>query len=411
MIIAQSMEARPTILQVLPRLEAGGVERGTLEIAAAIQQAGYTPVVASSGGPLVSKLPKLGARHIQLPLDSKNPLRMYLNAKALYREIKEKNISLVHARSRAPAWSAYYAAKWANVPFMTTFHGLYSQEGRFKAFYNSVMVKGARVIAVSNCVKEHILSHFNTVDPSGIRVIPRGVDFNVFDPSKVGTDRVAQLIKAWRLPEESVPIIFCPGRISRIKGQHLLIEALSHLKDEHFLCIIAGNDTGHETYRESLEEQIREAGLDGKARIAGNVSAMTEAYMLSHLVVVPSIKPESFGRVAIEAQAMGKLVVATNHGGAQETIVPNETGYLVAPEDAQAMAEAIRFALGLDEDTKLAMGQYAREHVLAKFTTQQMQDKTIAVYRELLDEAPATVTPVPVDAPINDPSATALSVA
>lgn len=381
------MEKQPAILQVLPRLESGGVERGTVEIAQATVQAGLRSFVASSGGPLVHRITRLGGTHLELPLASKNPLQMYQNATALYKYIQNHGINIVHARSRAPAWSAYYAAKWAGVPFLTTFHGIYGDESKFKRLYNRVMVKGELVIAVSQFVQNHIISEY-AVDPARIRLIPRGVDFTLFDEKLVGTQRVAQLIQEWRLPEETVPIIFCPGRISRIKGQHLLIEALSHIKHLNFLCIIAGNDSGHENYREEVEELTRAYGLESKVRFVGNTSFMTEAYTLSQLVVVPSIKPESFGRVAIEAQAMGKLVVATDHGGARETIIPNETGYLVPADQPKVMAEAIEYALGLDAGTAKAMGEFAKRHVRENFTSQQMQDKTIAVYGELLAHHP-----------------------
>ena len=381
----------PAILQVLPRLESGGVERGTVEITQATVKSGFKSFVASSGGPLVHKITRAGGTHLELPLASKNPFVIYRNATLLYRHIKNHDIKVIHARSRAPAWSAYYAAKWANIPFLTTFHGIYGDESHFKRLYNKVMVKGKLVIAVSQFVQQHIIQNYK-IDPSKIRLIPRGVDFSLFDEKLVGPQRVAQLIKEWRLPEESVPIIFCPGRISRIKGQHLLIEALSHIKHLNFICIIAGTDAGHEHYREEVEELTRSHGLEGKVRFAGSTGFMTEAYTLSQLVVVPSIKPESFGRVAIEAQAMGKLVVATDHGGARETIIPNETGYLVPNDQPKIMSEAIAYALSLDAETAKAMGEYAKKYVRENFTSQKMQDKTIAVYHELLGSAqePAT---------------------
>lgn len=377
------MEKNPAILQVLPRLESGGVERGTIEITQAIVDAGMRAFVASSGGVLSSKISRVGGTHLTLNLASKNPIVIYQNAYRLLRFIQTHNISLIHARSRAPAWSAYYAAKWAGIPFVTTFHGIYGTESRFKKAYNSIMVRGVRVIAVSQFVVEHITKEYG-VEPEKIRLIPRGVDFSTFDAKHVAAERVVNLIRAWRLPDDPVPIIFCPGRMTRIKGQHLLIEALALMKDAHFLCIIAGSDAGHEYYREELEELIRTHDLAGQVRITDSTPCMTEAYTLSHLVVVPSIKPESFGRVAIEAQAMGRLVVATDQGGARETIIANETGYLVPPENPAAMAEAIRFALSLDEDTKRAMGSFAHAHVAEHFSTQQMQDRTIAVYQELL---------------------------
>jgi glycosyltransferase involved in cell wall biosynthesis len=378
------MKAMPTILQVLPRLQSGGVERGTVEIAEAITRAGMRALIASSGGPLTAKITRLGGTHVELPLASKNPWVMYRNAVALYQLIRREKVEVVHARSRAPAWSAFYATKWARVPFVTTFHGVYSTEGLFKKYYNAIMTRGARVIAVSQFVEAHLREEYG-VEESRIRLIPRGVDFAQFDAAKIMPARVAELIKSWRLPEDTTPIIFCPGRITRIKGQHVLIQALSLLRQENFLCIIAGDDVGHESYREEMEEQVVKSGLEGKVRFVSNTNAMAEAYQLSQLVVVPSIKPESFGRVAIEAQAMGRLVVATDHGGARETIVNNETGYLVPPENALAMAEAIRFALALDANTREAMAKFAQAHVRKHFTSQQMQDKTIAVYRELLE--------------------------
>jgi glycosyltransferase involved in cell wall biosynthesis len=266
---------------------------------------------------------------------------------------------------------------------MTTFHGIYGLESGLKKRYNSVMVKGERVIAVSNFVRDHILSEYK-IDPVKVRTIPRGVDFNLFDESRILPGRIEQLSRHWQVEDNFLPILFCPGRISRIKGQHVLIEALAQLNDLQFLCIIAGTDKGHEDYREELEELIRAKNLVGKVRIADSTNFMAEAYTLSSLVVVPSTQPESFGRVAIEAQAMGKLVIATDHGGARETIVPNETGYLVPPGNPTMMAEAIRFGLNRDERVVMAMADFARQHVRRHFSSAEMKAKTIDVYRELL---------------------------
>jgi glycosyltransferase involved in cell wall biosynthesis len=341
------------------------------------------PLVASAGGALIPHITYAGGEHITMPLERKNPLIIRQNAWRLYRLIKARNISIIHARSRAPAWAAYYAAKWAGIPFMTTFHGIYGTESTMKKRYNSVMIKGARVIAVSHFVKEHILATY-PVDPTIIRTIPRGVDFSVFDERKLIPDRIQQLTKSWGLFDNFSPVILCPGRISRIKGQHVLIEALSKLGDVPFLCIIAGSDIGHEDYRDELQDLIRARGLEGKVRLASSTNFMAEAYTLSSLVVVPSVQAESFGRVAIEAQAMGRLVIATDHGGARETIVNNETGYLVPPNDPEMMAEAIRYALSRDETITKAMGVFAQRHVRTHFSSALMKDDTIAVYRELL---------------------------
>lgn len=377
------MSEQPVILQVLPRLESGGVERGTVEITAAIREAGMKALVASAGGALIPHITYAGGEHITMPLERKNPLIIRQNAWRLYRLIKARHVSVIHARSRAPAWAAYYAAKWANIPYMATFHGIYGTETGLKKKYNAVMVKGARVIAVSQFVRDHILETYG-VDPAIIRTIARGVDFTVFDDTKLIAERIAQLTKSWGLFDSFEPVILCPGRISRIKGQHILIEALATMKDLSFQCIIAGSDIGHEDYREELQDLIRQHRLEGKVRIASATQFMAEAYTLSSVVVVPSSQPESFGRVAIEAQAMGRVVVATDHGGARETIVPNETGYLVPPDNAAMMAEAIRFALAREAPVVEAMAAYAKRHVRAHFSSARMKADTVAVYRELL---------------------------
>lgn len=373
----------PTILQILPSMASGGVERGTVEIAAAIKAAGMRALVISSGGAMVPHLLHAGAEHITLPVKTKNPFAMWRNISLIEKVIRENNVHIVHARSRAPAWSAFYAARNAGVHFMTTFHGMYGIENKFKKRYSGIMARGERVIAISQFIHDYIITNFQVAE-SNIRVIPRGVDFSVFDERRINPERLTQLTKSWRLPETFVPLIFCPGRISRIKGQHVLIAALAEIKDRDFICIMAGKEDGHEEYRQSLERQIIDSGLEGKVRICNPTNFMNEAYTLADVVVVPSIQPEAFGRVAIEAQAMGKIVVATDHGGARETILPNETGYLVPSEDAKTMAEAIGFALDRDKETIDAMAEFAKTHVRTHFTTQKMQEATLSVYRELL---------------------------
>jgi glycosyltransferase involved in cell wall biosynthesis len=298
--------------------------------------------------------------------------------------IKHKEVDLIHARSRAPAWSAYLAAKRTKIPFVTTFHGVYGLNGPFKKRYNSVMVKSDRIIAVSRFVYDHILREYK-VDPTKVRLIPRGVDITIFDPEKLIPERIITLTKQWRLPDEERKIIFVPGRISRIKGLDVVLEALVKLADFPFLCIMAGSDHGHEEYRAELEHKIMEMGLEGKVRLANSTSYMNEAYSLSDVVLIPSIKPESFGRVSIEAQAMGKPVIAFDHGGVRETIINNETGYLIPVGDASAMAETIRYTLNRTPDMIHAMGVFARKHIQRSYSVLQMKEKTIQVYRELLE--------------------------
>ena len=376
-------KSAPVILQVLPRLESGGVERGTVEITEAIKAAGWTPLVVSAGGPMVPHITHAGGEHIKMPVDSKNPFTIRANAWRLAKLIKARGVSLIHARSRAPAWSAYIAAKKTGIPFVTTWHGIYGTEGTFKKQYNAVMLKSAITIAVSKHVEEHIFATYNP-DPSKIRLIHRGVDLKAFTQEAVRPGRIAELTKSWRLPEENIPLILCPARISRIKGQDVLIEALAEIKDLNFLCILAGADTGHEDFSEALKKKVEKLGLEGRVRLVGSTPYMTEAYMLSSIVVLPTIKPESFGRVSIEAQAMGRIVIVTDHGGVRETLVPNETGYLVWPNNVKALADALRFALGRDEKMVAAMSDYAIRHVREHFSSELMKEKTIAVYRELL---------------------------
>lgn len=384
MLNRRTMTHRHTILQVLPRLVSGGVERGTVEITDAIHKAGMKPLVASGGGAMIPHINYHGGEHFTLQLYEKNPYRIWKNAGKLAKLIKLKEVDLIHARSRAPAWSAYLAAKRTKIPFVTSFHGIYGLESLFKKTYNSVMIKADRVIAVSRFVYDHILREYQ-IDPTKLRLIPRGLDASIFDPEKIIPDRIIALTKQWRLPDEAQKIIFVPGRISRIKGLDIVLEALVKLGDTSFICVMAGSDHGHEDYRKELEQKIITMGLEGKVRLANNTQFMNEAYSLSDVVLIPSMKPESFGRVSIEAQAMGKLVIAFDHGGVRETIINNETGYLIPVGNAEAMAETIRYALMRSDEMIHAMGLFARQHIQQHFSLLSMKEKTIALYRELLE--------------------------
>lgn len=378
-------DKQPVILQVLPELRAGGVERGTIEMAQAIQQAGWQALVASAGGQMVHQLNQIGAKHIELPLQTKNPFKMRANAAELARIIREHRVDIVHARSRAPAWSAYWAAKKTGAHFITTFHGTYGMENRWKMRYNSIMTRGERVIAISEFIAAHIREHYE-VDEHNLRIIHRGVDVEKFSQDNVTGVRVAELAKSWRMPEEAmdVPVILLPGRITRWKGHAVLLKALAKIKDLPFFCVLLGDDTGHPAFRRELEEMIVKYGLAGKARIAPNTSRMAEAYMLASVVVAPSTEPEAFGRIPVEAQAMGKPIIATGHGGFRETIVDGETGWLIPPGDVDALAEKLRHALTLAPEEREEWGWRARQHACDYFSSDLMKHKTINVYSELL---------------------------
>jgi glycosyltransferase involved in cell wall biosynthesis len=377
-------KGRPVVLQVLPALVTGGAERGAIDMAAALHQAGGTPLVASAGGPMARELERWRIPHFTLPLESKNPLVMLRNVDRLSRIIREHNVDIVHARSRAPAWSAFGAARRTGVPFMTTFHAPYNFNGKLKRLYNSVMAKGDRVIAISEFIRDHILASYE-IDPARIRVIHRGIDINNFSPDRVSPERVIQLAKAWRLPDDH-KVIMLPGRLTRWKGQTVMIDALAKLGRRDILCLMVGSDQGRTGYRQELEEQTRRLGLEGVVRLVDHCNDMPAAYMLADVVVSASSDPEAFGRVIVEAQAMGRPVIVTNHGAVRETVIAGETAWAVPPNDADALAEALADALSLDAGQRAILGDRAMAYVNARFTKDRMCADTLAVYDELMAE-------------------------
>jgi glycosyltransferase involved in cell wall biosynthesis len=371
------MPAPLTVLQVLPSLEAGGVERGTVEMTQAVVQAGGAAWVASAGGRMVPQIERAGGHHVTLPLMTKDPVSIWLNAGKLRRLIRGQDIGLVHARSRAPAWSAYWAARRAGVPFVTTWHGVYAENFPGKRLYNSVMARGEIVIAISHFVAARLAAL--GVDAARIRVIPRGVDTAQFDPARVGGDRVHRLAQAWRLPP-GAPVIMLPGRLTRWKGATLLLRAVAALPRTDVFCVLVGaGSLGTE-----LEKQAESLGLGGRFRLGGHCDDMPAALMLADVVACPSLKPEPFGRAVIEAQAMGRPVIAANHGGAAETVIDGETGWRVAPGDVRALAEILAYALAMGPGERQAMGEAARLSVQTHYTAAAMQQATLAVYREVL---------------------------
>ena len=382
----------PVVLQIVPRFESGGVERGTLEIAAAIAAAGWIPLVASAGGRLEHQLKRLGGRHIKLPLQSKNPVVIYANIKRLAALIGAEGVDIVHARSRAPAWSGLFAARRTGVRFLTTYHGTYFGGGTAKRLYNSVMLRGERVIITSQFIRRHVIERYDA-DTERLRLIPRGVDIAKFDPAMVSQDRIATLANSWRLPDGAL-VVMLPGRLSSWKGQEVMIAAMAKLAREDAYCILVGEELQHGGVRERLEARIVALGLAGSVRIVGVCADMPAAYMLADVVISASIKPESFGRTIIEAQAMGRPVIATNHGGACETVIPGETGWLVAPGSADELAQGLARALDLDPESRARMADRSIEHVRANYTIETMCARTLDVYRELLgSRAPSVVSP------------------
>ena len=371
----------PAILQVLPALRSGGVERGTLEIAEAQIAAGFRAIVASAGGEMVPALEALGAKHITLPLTAKTPWAIWHNAAALATLARTEGVALIHARSRAPAWSALIAARRLGLPFVTTYHGAYNEGFPGKRFYNSVMARGDRVIAISHFIADLIRARHGVAE-TRLRVIPRGVDPRRFDPALVSAERLDKLRIAWGLPEGR-PIIMLPARVTRWKGQMVLVEAMARLPGES-LALLVGDAAERPAFQAELLGRIASLGLQDRVRLVGHATDMPAALLLADVVVHASTDAEAFGRTVIEAQAMARPVIASDLGAPRETVAEGITGWRTPPGDAAALAEALSRALAMSASEHAALGARARAAVLSGYTTAAMQAATIAVYRELL---------------------------
>lgn len=369
------------ILQVLPSLHGGGVERGTVDIAQALVEAGHRATVASSAGAMIRDLEKAGADYFRLPLKRKNPLVMWRNIGRLSRLIEGEKVDLVHARSRAPAWSAYYAARRTGRPFVTTIHGAYGAGNAAKRAYNSIMTRGDRVIAISEFIRDYALSTYPGLSEDRVTVIYRGVDTHLFRPGSVPAARIVQLAQAWSLPD-GAPVILLPGRLTRLKGQSVLIRALAACSSDEAVLVIVGADAGREAYKVELRKLATEAGVGDRIRFAGHCRDMPAAYSLASVVISGSTKPEGFGRTAVEGQAMGRPVIVTDHGGARETVLPGETGWRVPPGDHVAMAAAIDEALALSQPERDVLAERSVAHVISQFSLELMKQRTLALYHD-----------------------------
>ncbi len=370
------------VLQVLPSLAAGGVERGTVEMVDAVVRAGGRALVASAGGPMVRAVEHAGGEHVWLDLMTKDPLSVWRNSRRLASLVRAEGVALMHARSRAPAWSAWLAARRTEVAFVTTWHGVHGEEFPGKRHYNAVLARGDRVIAISGFVAAQVAARHG-VGADRLRVIPRGVDVAAFDPAVVSGERVHRLAAAWRLPE-GARVVMLPGRLARWKGHSVLLDAVARLARQDVCVVLVGGGDARGRYAAELVAQAERLGIGQRLRLAGHCDDMPAALLLADAVVSASLRPEPFGRVVIEAQAMGRAVIAAEGGGAAETIEPGATGWRVAPGDAGALAATLSVVLGLGEGERAALGAQARGAVLAGFTAGRMQAATLAVYNELL---------------------------
>jgi glycosyltransferase involved in cell wall biosynthesis len=376
-----------TILQVIPHLGAGGAERTTLEVAEALSAAGATPLVASVGGRLEGELTRAGGELIRIDsLATKNPLQVWLNAGVLAKIARERGVKLIHARSRAPGWSAYWAAKRRKLPFVTTYHGVYNAKSGLKRWYNSVMARGDKVIANSDYTAAHVREQHPDA-ASRIVTIHRGVDMTRFERAAINDVRRASLRTAWRLTEMDKPLILLPARLTGWKGHREAVRAAGILAKQsapEWHMLFVGDHQGRLDYVAELHDLIAAEGLDGRVRLVGHCDDMPAALALADIVIAPSNEPEAFGRVAAEAGAMGLPAIGSNIGAQGEIIADGETGLIVPPGDPQALAGAIGRLLAMGEAGRNQMGAKALARVSERFTTSALQKATLAVYEGLM---------------------------
>ena len=370
------------ILQVTAGLNEGGVERGTLEMAAFIISQGSESIVASNGGKLVAKLKQSGATHIQLPLMRRDPVSILINAIRLRHFIKSNQIDLVHARSRAPAWSAWLACRLGGAKMITTFHGTHKIQNRLKHFYNSSMVRGKRVIAISEFIKTHVIENYS-VSESLIDIAPRGFDEGEFNPDEV-VEQDGKTIRERLGLSDSDFIITLPGRLTRWKGQTVFLQALAQLKERSWQALIVGGAGEKKAYEQELKALAHSLGISDRVHFLGSQSKIAKFYATSDVVVSASIEPEAFGRVAVEAQAMKKPIIASAHGGSLETVQDGVTGWLYSPDSPTALAEKLLAAIENKSDLN-AVGQRARQWVEHNYTINRMCNAEWSAYEKALE--------------------------
>ena len=376
-----------TLLQVVPELETGGAEQTTLDVALAVVRAGGTAFVATRGGRMTARLEADGGRLALMPVQSKNPITMLGNAARLIALIREENVSIVHVRSRAPAFSALWAAHVTRTPFVATYHGIYKAQSGLKRWYNAVMTRGDLVIANSDYTRDHVVAEHH-VATDKLVTIPRGVDLERFDPTVVTPERINALRDAWNIPRDNRTIILLAGRMTRIKGHLTIVEAARRLAAQgrrDFLILFAGDDQGRTGYAAEVEAAIQKAGLGECVKIVGHCDDMPAAYLLADLAILPTIVPESFGRAAVEPQVMGRPVIASNHGGVTETILDGKTGWLVPVEDPEAWAAALGRAVDLGPEARRAMGELGQTRARQLYSAEAMCAATLAAYERVLE--------------------------
>jgi len=384
------MSSNLKVLQVIPKLGFGGAETGCYDIAHYLPENNCGSYIVTSGGELLKYIDKKKVKITKLPVHSKNPLIMFVNFLALIGIILINNISIVHARSRAPAWSCLFAAKITGRKFVTTFHGTYNFSNKLKKFYNSVMVRSDLIIAGSNFIFSHIKENYSKylVTNKKLLVIFRGINVDYFDPTtKLDSDE-ENLLKNWQI-EKNKKIILLPGRLTGWKGQEIFIEAINlvniELGYEAFYAVILGSDQGRYLYKKKLIRLTEQYRMTNQIKFIDHCKDMALAYKVSDIVVSSSIEPEAFGRVAVEAQSMEKPIIASNIGGSVETVVDEKTGFLFESNNAKSLSQKILKTLNLDEASLKSIGIEGRKNIIQKFNVEKMCFSTYSEYKRILN--------------------------
>ena len=384
------MSSKIKILQVIPKLGYGGAETGCFDLAHYLHEHNCKSYIVTSGGPLLKYINKKKVKIIRLPVQSKNPILIFLNSILLTLIIFFLNVDIVHARSRAPAWSCLIATKLTRRKFVTTFHGTYNFKSDLKKWYNSVMVRSDLIIAGSNFIFSHIKENYSKYlsNKKKFLVIFRGINTDYFNPKKIKESDKNLLKKKWNITDEK-KIILLPGRLTEWKGQEMFIEAISLLKknlsEVEFIAVILGSDQGRKIYKKKLIRLVEQHRLSGNVIFVDHLELMPIAYEISTVIVSSSIEPEAFGRVSVEAQSMEKPIVASNIGGSNETIINDKTGFLFKAGDSKNLSEKLKEVLNLSELTLNGIGAEGRKNIIAKFNVEKMCNTTYSEYKKLIN--------------------------
>ncbi len=384
------MASKIKVLQVIPKLGYGGAETGCYDIAHYLAEKDCGSFIATSGGELLKFVKKKKVKIFRLPVHSKNPVLIFFNTLILSILILINNINIVHARSRAPAWACYLACLITRRNFVTTFHGTYNFESNLKKFYNSIMLRSKLTIAGSNFIFNHINENYSQYlnRKKKLRVIFRGINVDYYNQKNISILKLERIKEEWGLSQDKFTILL-PGRLTYWKGQEKFVEALNILVEDYnnsnFQAVVLGSDQGRKVYKKKLIDLVQRYRLGQKIKFIDHCKEMPLAYSLADVVVSASIQPEAFGRVSVEAQAMGKPIIASDLGGSKETILKGKSGFLYKHDDPRQLAKALNTVIELDQDALNSIGNEGRKNITKKFDVEAMCDSTLREYKKLLD--------------------------